>query len=215
MADQGTPAWIKARIGHLTASRMEDAMNYVQDGKAKKGEEQKYKSSAARTQYMGEVVAERITNLATDHYVTPEMKWGTEYEPFARAKYEIRNGVSVQQVGFIEHPKLAFFGGSPDGIVGFRKVLEIKCPTTTTFLKWRREGVVPEKHRPQMLANMLCTGLTEGVFVAYDPRIQVGDTYFQVEYVPTDEELYKVWMEAEKFLREVDELFDLSIGYLK
>ena len=48
-APQGSGAWLNARVGHLTASRMADAMAVLKSGKA----------SEARNKLMIELCAER------------------------------------------------------------------------------------------------------------------------------------------------------------
>jgi hypothetical protein len=63
-------AWLSARAGKLTASRMADAMDFRKDGKP----------SAARTKYMHELLAERLTGLSAPHFVSPAMEHGLEYE---------------------------------------------------------------------------------------------------------------------------------------
>jgi predicted phage-related endonuclease len=54
-------------------------------------------------------------------------KWGEENEPVALNVYAGATGLNVQQVGFVQHPTIAWIGGSPDGLTDHRLV-EIKCP---------------------------------------------------------------------------------------
>lgn len=181
--EQGSDVWLKAREGKQTASRMADVLNYkmpsaaaakqaefalVRDAVAAgvKGDE-----SEARANYRVELIAERLTGLACDFYVSPEMKWGTEQEPFARAAYEITTGNFLDQVGFVLHPTLDYLGASPDGIYGRHGGAEFKCPKSTTHLKWMMAGVVPEEHIPQMDAEMLCCEIDWIDFVSFDPRM--------------------------------------------
>jgi hypothetical protein len=79
MTPQGTAAWLQAREGRITASRMADVMSVL-----KKGGE-----GAPRRNYRTELIAERITGRAEEHYVSPEMDDGTTNEPFARTAYEV------------------------------------------------------------------------------------------------------------------------------
>ena len=59
---------------------------------------------------------------------------------------------------------------------------------TATFLEWKLAGVVPERHKPQMAAQLLCTGKTWCGFVAYDPRIKdERRRLFMAKFEPADE----------------------------
>ena len=62
-ADQSSAAWLKAREGRITASRIKDVISYLKNGK----------ESAKRYDYRLELVAERLTGMAVEHYVSPAM----------------------------------------------------------------------------------------------------------------------------------------------
>ena len=49
------------------------------------------------------------------HFVTNEMKRGTEEEDYARSFYEVEQNAVVEQIGFAIHPLFDFAGASPDG----------------------------------------------------------------------------------------------------
>lgn len=159
---QRTPAWRAARCGHITASRMADVVTTLKSGK----------ESAARKHYREELAAERLTGEPTPPgYVSREMQWGVDQEPFARAAYEMLYNDLVDTAGFVIHPEIPFFGCSPDGLCGTHGMIQIKCPNTSTHLSWMRAGVIPLEHRPQMLAEMACTGRQWNDFVSFDPRL--------------------------------------------
>jgi hypothetical protein len=80
----------------------------------------------------------------------------------------------VDQVGFVLHPIFDYAGASPDSLVGEDGGLEIKCPKTSTHLKWMMAGEVPEEHQGQMYWNMLCCEREWWDFVSYDPRLPRG-----------------------------------------
>jgi exodeoxyribonuclease (lambda-induced) len=194
---QRTPAWYQARIGKLTASRMADAMEFRKDGK----------EGAARKKLRTEIVAERMTDIIIEHYVTPAMLWGIETEPQAK-EFAVENlGLNIVECGFFDHPDIEYFGASPDGLVGDDGLIEIKCPTTTTHIDWVIADVVPEEYKPQMLAQLLCTGRKYCEFLSFDPRIPKRQ-YFLKRFEPTAEELANVRVSAIQFLLEVDTLFE-------
>lgn len=200
MSDDGqrTAAWFSARTGKLTASRMADAMDFRKDGKP----------GAARIKYVQEVVAERLTDAIAPHYVTADMTWGIEQEPYAAAEYALLTGRAVRPCFFFDHFDIDNFGASPDGLVD-DGLIEIKCPRTATHIAWVADGCVPEAHKPQMLAQLACTGRKWCDFVSFDPRIRGAKRLFLLRFTPTAEEITKVEEEARKFLAEADALFDL------
>lgn len=198
VAAQGTPQWVRQRIGHLTASRMNDAMDFLKSGKP----------SEKRQRYMMEVVAERLADVAADHYVTREMQWGIDNEQGAADAYAAVYGAKLATCEFTLHPTIEYFGASPDRrIVGSGGLIEIKCPTTPKFVAWKLAGVVPDEHKRQMLAQMLCTGAEFVDFVAYDPRLPEKHRLFVRRYTPTQDELDEVASGAVCFLAEAENMF--------
>jgi len=193
-------AWLRARAGKLTASRMAVAMDFLKSGQPSK----------ARSDYMRELVAERLTGDSVRHYVNDAMQWGLEREADAMAAYEAATGVILIGPGFYDHPRIDNFGATPDGLIDGGGLIEVKCPMTTTFVGWVMDGGVPEQHQPQMLAQLACTGRTWCEFVAYDPRIRdVNRQLFVRRFEPTADDIAAIETAAEQFLSEVDAMFNL------
>lgn len=166
--DQHSPEWLQARTGKITASRIVDVLDFGAKGK----------ESAKRKNYRGEIVAERVSGSAEEHHVSAPMMWGTEMEPHARAYYGLEMACEVDEVGLVLHPFFDFAGGSPDGLVDDDGGVEIKCPKTTTHIEWMTAGVIPEKHVPQCLWNMVVTERKWWDFVSFDPRMPRGLRFF-------------------------------------
>lgn len=212
MSREEKAAWLRARAGLLTASRMADAMAFNKTGKP----------SADRTKYMMELLAERSVggDESIRHFVSPAMEWGIAHEDDAKMAYEAQTGVlltdprTVREHGLFVHPEVEFFAASPDALIDHDGLAEVKCPTTAKFLEWRMAGVVPDEHKPQMLAQLLCCpGRSWVEFIAYDPRIKVRKhQLFIRRYTPDAEELAHVLAAAKQFLLETerawDQLFD-------
>lgn len=199
MIYQDDPQWVRARIGHLTASRMADALDFRKDKKP----------GADRVKLMHDLLAERLVDAAVDHYVTPAMQWGLDNEADARLRYEADSGNIVGRGGFVLHPTIAFFGATPDGLVDGDGLLEIKCPTTRTYVAWRAAGVVPDEYVPQMLAQLACTRRRYVDFVAYDPRIKTPALQvFVRRFEPDAAAIEAIEETARQFLDELDALFD-------
>lgn len=201
--EQRSAEWIALRVGKVTASRVCDVLSEL-----KKGGE-----TAARRNYRTQVICERLTGLATDHYVTPEMQWGTETEPFARAAYEMERDREVDTVGFALHPSIEQFGASPDGLVGSDGLVEFKCPTTTTHIGYLLAKTVPEDYQPQMLAEMACTGRSWCDFVSFDPRLPKHLQLFVRRFERDDARILEMEQKVRFFLDEVENvLAELIVG---
>ena len=199
MNDAEKAAWLSQRCGKLTASRMADAMDMTAKGA----------DSAKRKALKVEILAERMTGDAVPHFVNSFMQWGLEQEPAVKAAYELATGQMILPCGFYDHPDIADFGATPDGLIP-SGVIEFKCPQTTTHITWVLAGGVPEQHRPQILAQLACTGRTRAVFVSYDPRIRdERKRLYVAEWEPGKDEIKAVEQAAIKFLAEVEQMFQM------
>ncbi len=187
MADQGTQEWLEMRRGKLTASRMSDAMAG--------------KETAGRKNYIAQLVAERLTGQIAESFTNAAMAHGTEFEPIARAEYEIMTGRDVNLIDFVNHPELEWCGASPDGLLMDYGLIEIKCPNTATHIDYLLGQKPPTKYVPQMALQLLCTGRKWCDFVSFDPRMPAKHRLFVVRYQPDD--LSKYQDAAALFLADV------------
>lgn len=194
MIAQGSDEWFAQRAGKVTASRVADVIAKTKTGWA-----------ASRANYAAQLVAERLTGNVEPTFTNAAMQWGTDKEPEAREAYEFHAGVFVDQVGMIDHPKIAMTGASPDGLVGDAGLVEIKCPNTATHIETLLSGKVPAKYVTQMAWQMACTGRAWCDFVSFDPRMPEHMRLF-VQRVDRDDTLIAT-LEAEvsAFLTEVSE----------
>jgi hypothetical protein len=201
--------WMNQRCGKLTASRMAAAMTFLKQTKAEIEKKEPPKESAARRDLKVEILAERMTGDMVSKYVSREMQWGIDQEPYAKAAFEAKTGLIITDCGFIDHPRIDLCGASPDGFVSDGLLIEIKCPSTSTMINYILDGVVPEQYIPQMTLQSSVTG-KDVWFCAYDPRIKhESKQLFIRKFSPTPEQIQKVETEAVKFLAEVDQMFDL------
>lgn len=192
--------FLSARCGKLTASRMADAMARLKNG----GE------AEDRKKLKIELVAERMTGDSVPHYVNDAMRWGLATEDEAKAAFEAETGLLLTPCGTIDHPEIEWFAATPDALIGRDAVAEFKCPATTTHVGWVLAGVVPEQHKPQILAQLACTGRTRAIFCSYDPRVKRGPQLFIREWTPDQAEIAAIEAAAREFLAEVDAMFDLA-----
>jgi len=193
LMEQGTEAWFNIRIGKVTASRVADVLAKTKTG-----------YSTTRDNYMAQLVCERLTGLKGESFTNAAMQHGTETEPLARAAYEARYDVLVDEVGFVSHPTIEMSGASPDGLVGDDGLIEIKCPNTATHIETLLSESVPNKYYTQMQFQIACTGRKYCDFVSFDNRLPTELQMF-VKRVPRDD-VYIRLIEDEivKFLNELD-----------
>jgi putative phage-type endonuclease len=196
--DQRTDEWFESRLGKATASRIADIIAKTKTG-----------PSASRENYAVQLVLERITQTKGESYSNAAMQWGTETEPLARQAYELKRGLFVNEVGFIDHPTISNSGASPDGLVGTDGLVEIKCPNSATHMETLVTRKIPQKYIPQMTWQMACTGRSWCDFVSFDPRFPEHLQIFieRIEYDPTYVRMLE--LEVTQFLDEVEKKVEI------
>lgn len=197
---QHSHEWFEARVGHVTGSEVASVLNYL-----KRGDE-----SAERRNYRFKIASELLTGVAQGQgYVSAAMDWGNEQEPFARGAYEVSTNSQVSQIGFVLHETIPFFGGSPDGMVNDDGGVELKCPDTTTHLKWILDGEVPEAHRDQMYTYMALTERRWWDFASFDPRPRDPRYHLFIKRLDwNDERIDQIESGVKQLLSEVHEMIE-------
>lgn len=146
--EQGSPEWIAARCGILTASVIGKLITptlKVADNDTSRG-------------LTLTLAAERITGHV--EYVHPsfEMMRGTDDEPFAREVYA-NHYAPVEEVGFITVERDEYkIGYSPDGLVGDEGLIEIKSRNPRVQLATIFADKVPAANLAQIHAGLFITG---------------------------------------------------------
>ena len=193
---QGSPEWFESRRGFVGASSINDVMAVTKSG----GE------AATRRNLRARIIAERLTGVCAESFSSSAMQWGIDNEPIARAMFETRNGVDVEQTGFILHPSIKMTGASPDGLIGDKGLIEIKCPNTATHIDYLLGGAAPSDYHNQMLWQMECTGREWCEFVSYDPRMPDDMQLFEVRFMRDEPRIELLRIGVRKFLLEVDDV---------
>lgn len=185
---QGTEEWLKLRRGKITGSRLKDVMK------------------ADNLSLIDELIAERISDEVEENYVNEAMRRGTEQEPFARRWYEDRTGIKIIQHGFLQSKKYPFLGHSPDGIQYNAegkpvKGIEIKCPNTSTHVKYIRMGKFPNEYKYQGINFFIVNPELESLdFISFDDRFSVQPMFVKtITREEWKEEIEKAIFEVEKF----------------
>ena len=190
---QGSDAWFRMRAGKVTASRVADILAKTKTG-----------PSASRQNYLIELALQRTTGIIQESYSNSAMEWGTQTEPQARVAYEVKSGNFVDQIAFIDHPSIKWFGCSPDGLVSDRGLLEIKCPNSATHWEYFKAKKPPQKYFIQMQAQIAVTGRDWCDFVSFDPRMPERSQLLVVR-VNRDEAFIKTMeMQIMSFLSDVE-----------
>ena len=146
--EQGSPEWLAARCGILTASQIGKLITStlkVADNDTSRG-------------LTLTLAAERITGEV--EYVHPSfaMQRGTEDEPIARQVYA-DNYEAVDEVGFILRTEAEYrLGYSPDGLVGDAGLIEIKSRSPKEHLKTILSGKPPAENMAQLQTGLFVTG---------------------------------------------------------
>lgn len=106
---QKSEEWYKARENMISASDFAQALNEGKFGTQK------------------QLIMKKCMPAA-EMKSNPFFEWGNMFEPVACAIYSKMHSVKIHDFGLIKHPKLGYFGASPDGISELGIMLEIKCP---------------------------------------------------------------------------------------
>ena len=192
--EQGSDEWLLLRLGKVTASRFSDVMSKGR-GSA---------PSKTREAYLYQLAAEILTGAPEDSYSNKYMEWGNECEPQARAMYEFETGNDVEQVAFIEMGE--HIGVSPDGLVGDKGLLEIKCPKTTTQLKRFLSCEFPSTYKAQVQGQLWVSEREWCDFVSFDPRINGRSSYFEIRVERDEEYISELASGIDLFLNELHDI---------
>ncbi len=191
--EQRTPEWIAARVGFLCASRASDMLATVKDGEA-----------AKRRDLRLQIVCERLTGQSQDDtYVNAAMQRGIDKESEALGAYEVLSGNLVSTTGFLAHDDV-MAGCSPDGLIGDKGGLELKCPKSATHLGYLRSGKVPSAYLAQILHSLWVTGRDWWDFASFDDRFPEPLQLFRVRVLRNEDEIEAYDKVARFFLKEID-----------
>jgi len=193
---QQTPEWMADRAGRATGSKADCVTAKVKSGEA-----------ATRADYRIQLALERLLcKPCGDDFSNAYTDQGQDREPFARMRYEIQTGITVQESPFVYREDM-MAGCSVDGFIedaGRFGIWEAKCPKTKTHFKYLTEQRVPPTYVNQVLHNMLVTGAEFADFVSFDPDMPDKLQLFVFRW-ERDEALIAEYEAAlRQFLFEVD-----------
>lgn len=127
--------------------------------------------SKQRQGYMYQLAAEAITGQVEQGYTNLNMEEGTVREDESRGLYELIEGVTVEQVGFVYPDEQKKYGCSPDGIINREHGLEMKNVIPKTQVLYLLENRLPPDYYQQVQGSLLVTGFDRWDFMSYSPGL--------------------------------------------
>lgn len=147
--EQGTPEWLEARRGIVTAS----VVGQLVTPRTIKPANNDISRALTAT-----LAAERITGWVEPVYVNHDMLRGTLDEPVARALYT-EHHAPVTELGFMVREEPTWkLGYSPDGLVGDDGLIEIKSRKQRKQVQTVLADEVPLENMAQLQAGLLVSG---------------------------------------------------------
>lgn len=200
-ADQGSVAWMDARLGIPTASKAADFAARTKAGRP----------TAARARYAYQLVAERLSGPQPS-VTTAAMARGIEQEPEAINVYTARTEAEVEKVGFVT-PDHGRWGASPDGLVGDAGLVEVKTTAPHLFVADCLEAAdqVPERFRHQIIMLLLVTGREWADLIQYCSPLGAARI---IRYPAIPEQIREMEAELAAFADEVDSLEKRALDLL-
>ena len=156
--EQGTPEWLAARCGIITASVV---------GLLITAKTIKPANNDTSRGLIASLVAERITGHVEPIQETADMLRGTLDEPYARDIYS-EHYAPATEIGFMVRDDWGFrLGYSPDGLVGEDGLIEIKSRRQKKQLATILADEVPAENMAQIQCGLLVSGREWLDYVSY------------------------------------------------
>lgn len=154
---QRTPEWFEARKNRVTGSSVGGVLGLS--------------PFMTRSSVMRAMVREALG--APSEFpdpAPPPVAWGTAMEPQALLDYELETMHDVVETGFHAHDD--WLGASPDGLLGTKGVLEIKCPygLRNDPQPIFKSAAEQPHYAAQMQIEMFCTGRQWAHFFQWTPH---------------------------------------------
>lgn len=193
--EQRSPEWFAARKSRITGSMVGAALGL--DPNCTRDEAMRRMVRA----HQG-LPSEFVGNIAT--------QWGQSHEQEAKEAFEYETGETVEPATFVVDPVRPWLGASPDGFVGDKALVEIKCPfglrDHAKPVQFKTVEEQPHYHA-QMQIQMLVTGKPHCYFWQWTPHDEKLDyVYFDQGWI--DANLPKLEAFYQEFLDICEDAVD-------
>jgi len=190
--EQGTPEWFGVKLGIPSTSNFS---RMIANGKG-----QNTMGLTAKT-YAKELVIEKMTGVLTQLPKLYHIERGKELEPFAREWYEDNYFENVEEIGGIENQDCYC---STDGLIGEKKVLEIKCPLANTHFDYLIDPkLLIKTYHWQVQGELWLSERDTCILVSYHPDFQ---KQVVVEVKRDEKAILQLVKRAKDFKKEIIKL---------
>jgi len=165
---QRSDEWFQIRLGKFTGTDFATVANGRKDTRKKLI----YKKAA-------EIMTGKPCERDFNNF---QMDRGRELEDEARMAFELETGLEVREVGFIELDQ--YTGVSPDGLIGEKSGIEIKCKDTHTHIECLTEG--DNSYKWQIQGGLYVSGRKSWFFVSYNKDFSMNKRLYIKEHTPDE-----------------------------
>lgn len=185
----GKEAWLNARKGKVTGTRLKDLIG--RGNKPKIG--------------FYEIIAERVAIPAGEERAIDR---GIRLEDEALERFEKETGKKVNKDLVLwcrdDNPNIAL---SPDGSVGKTVAVEAKCLSSAKHLEAYLTKELPAEYEPQKIQYFIVNEKLQTLYVAfYDPRMPVDFFYFTVKRKDVKDKVKEYLKLEEEALKKIDQI---------
>lgn len=182
---QGTPEWLAARAGCITASNFSTAISVLT---RTSGDKRAGDPTDAADKYAGTVAIERISKKP---YGEPPKAWvldrGHALEQVARVNYESRSGFIAEEAGVCKTDD-DWFGYSTDGLVDDDGLIEIKCPVDANKISAMFKTGDVSEYIHQIQGGLWITGRQWCDFIMFVPDLEPVDNDLYIKRIYRDDD---------------------------
>jgi len=191
--EQGTKAWLEARKGKITGTRLKDVL----------------KTDNLPAIY--EMIAELGSDEIEETFVNKAMQRGKDCEPIAKSMYQSLTNNVIEEVGFCVSDKYQYLGLSPDGFTKDRTgAIEIRSPNTATHVKYIIGDKIPSEYMPQVITYFLVNEDLEWLdFISFDDRYKPYPIFIKrVTFKEIEDEVAIVEEKLKKFIAKFEKYYE-------
>lgn len=201
--EQGSPEWLEARLGKISASRAGDLLATVRYGEA-----------AGYRNYKTELAVERITGKRAERFVTNAMQYGTDTEAVAATMYQLQTGNLATICGAFEIDGTNVLA-SPDRLVGDDGLVEIKCRELGNHVESMLADKIPDLYYKQIQFQLWVTHRQWCDYVSYGDEMPENAQLFIKRVERDDEVINEIIERVEQIEDDISKLIEAVNGYGK